>query len=689
MLYSNTAIAQVEENCPRQIYDTGLFLGWGSALLEYTRSREAPSPFDRIIIEQLQGAYNSVERAARDCEPAIPAWPGWKQQQNYLLNQIKELQSTTNHKFKRGRVYTNINNTYYSWGSKLSIMVFDGQTINTPTCSTCYFRLGFSTAYAAQAFRQADEALNRNNDIKATKQQMKLAADYLRRTLKVLNTYKEIQQPRGSFIIRCANLSNLDLENRIASLIRLSNDYNNVTECIRLANLISEDIKAALSADRNVKTSNSYEYCRSKYCPECDNSIVLLGVAVDEDCQKCLDKNKDLISKCMNNSSVSSVDNNENHPNSIVIPRSVPTTTPTTIPTTVPTSDPTIVPNVSITSTQDINSLLSQADCSQWPNTEAKWDYSKKETYCDCIAGYQWNDDYSECLSKQELIVAQTDCSMYPNTQPVWDPVNNEVVCDCLPGFEWNENFTKCISKSQALMQNIDCSMYPNTQSVWDPVKQEAFCDCIPGYEWNAEYTACNKLVQQEIDQTNCSHLPNTRPLFDSSLNEWVCDCLPGFKWNKRQTACEPERKKPNINWDNVLTLTMGVLNAVNGNTQGIMPPGYGPGTTPTSMQQPEMHQSNCNDQQQAGKNVPEVHTIDLGQSFGTFQFDYQTFTEEDQIIITNGGRVIFNSGCVGESKSIQLQISGSPIITVRVNPNCDGGTNTAWNFTVHCPRNN
>jgi len=517
---------------------------------------------------------------------------------------------------------------------------------------------------------------------------MKLAADYLRRTLKVLNTYKEIQQPRGSFIIRCANLSNLDLENRIASLIRLSNDYNNVTECIRLANLISEDIKAALSADRNVKTSNSYEYCRSKYCPECDNSIVLLGVAVDEDCQKCLDKNKDLISKCMNNSSVSSVDNNENHPNSIVIPRSVPTTTPTTIPTTVPTSDPTIVPNVSITSTQDINSLLSQADCSQWPNTEAKWDYSKKETYCDCIAGYQWNDDYSECLSKQELIVAQTDCSMYPNTQPVWDPVNNEVVCDCLPGFEWNENFTKCISKSQALMQNIDCSMYPNTQSVWDPVKQEAFCDCIPGYEWNAEYTACNKLVQQEIDQTNCSHLPNTRPIFDSSLNEWVCDCLPGFKWNKRQTACEPERKKPNINWDNVLTLTMGVLNAVNGNTQGIMPPGYGPGTTPTSMQQPEMHQSNCNDQQ-AGKNVPEVHTIDLGQSFGTFQFDYQTFTEEDQIIITNGGRVIFNSGCVGESKSIQLQISGSPIITVRVNPNCDGGTNTAWNFTVHCPRNN
>ena len=134
--------------------------------------------------------------------------------------------------------------------------------------------------------------------------------------------------------------------------------------------------------------------------------------------------------------------------------------------------------------------------------------------------------------------------------------------------------------------------------------------------------------------------------------------------------------------------MTMGILNAANGNNP-LMPPSYVPGTTPTSMQQPVMHQSNCNDQQQAGANAPEVHTIDLGQSYGSFMFDYQTFTAKDQIIITNGGRVIFNSGCVGERKSVQLNLSGfSPTITVRVNPNCDGGSNTQWNFTVHCPNN-
>lgn len=336
----------------------------------------------------------------------------------------------------------------------------------------------------------------------------------------------------------------------------------------------------------------------------------------------------------------------------------------------------------------NIQAILANSDCSQWANTEPKWDYGNNQPYCDCVSGYVWNDDYNKCVSQQDLIVAQTDCSQYLNTQPIWDPVNNKVICDCLPGFEWDKNYTKCISKSVAGLQNFDCSMFPNTQSIWDPVKQQAFCDCLPGYEWNAGYTACEKPVQQQINPSYCAHLPNTRAIFDSSLNEWVCDCLPGFKWNRKQTACEPIHKKPNINWNNVLTLTMGVLEAVNGNTGGIMPPGYGPGKTPTSMQQPVRHQSNCNDQQQAGENVPEVHTIDLGQSYGSFIFDYQTFTAKDQIIITNGGRVIFNSGCVGEKKSVQLNLGYSPTITVRVNPNCDGGSSTQWNFTVHCPRN-
>ncbi|MEN8118644.1 MAG: carboxypeptidase-like regulatory domain-containing protein, partial [Bacteroidota bacterium] len=338
----------------------------------------------------------------------------------------------------------------------------------------------------------------------------------------------------------------------------------------------------------------------------------------------------------------------------------------------------------------NVQAILDNSDCSQWLNTEPKWDYSSNEPYCDCIAGYEWNEDFTQCLSKQDIQVAQTDCSQYPNTQPIWDPVNEEVICDCLPGYEWDENYTKCISKSLAVLQNTDCSGYPNTEAIWDPVSQQAYCDCLPGYQWNADYTACEKLMQQQQQQQpqfDCSHLPNSRPVFDPVLNETVCDCMPGYQWNRNQTACVPIPKKPTVDWGGILNVTMDIMNAVNGNNPA-MPTGYPSvsGNTINSamnQQQPVRHQSNCNDQQQAGANTPEEHTIDLGQSFGSFMFDYQTFTEEDQIIITNGGRTIFNSGCVGENKSVRLNLSGfSPVITVRVNPNCDGGTSTQWNFT-------
>ncbi len=341
----------------------------------------------------------------------------------------------------------------------------------------------------------------------------------------------------------------------------------------------------------------------------------------------------------------------------------------------------------------NVQAILANSDCSQWPNTEPKWDYSSNEPYCDCVSGYKWNGDYTECLSEQELLVAQTDCSHYPNSQPIWDPVNQEVVCDCLPGFKWDANGTKCISKALAETQDFDCSMFPNTEAVWDPVSKQAYCDCSSGYEWNEEYTACEQIQQQQQVQYDCSHLPNSRPIFDAVLDEVVCDCMPGYQWNGSQTGCVPIPRKPTVDWGNIISMTVDIMNAVNGNTQGIMPPGYNPGSggqgLPQSMQPPVRHQSNCNDQQQAGGDPPEEHTIDLGQSYGSFMFDYNTVSQKDQIIVTNGGMTIFNSGCVGESKSIRLQLKGySPTITVRVNPNCEGGSGTQWYFTVHCPEN-
>ncbi len=334
---------------------------------------------------------------------------------------------------------------------------------------------------------------------------------------------------------------------------------------------------------------------------------------------------------------------------------------------------------------EDIKAILANSDCSQWPNTEAKWDYTTKEPYCDCVAGFQWNEDYTHCISEQDILVAQADCQHYPNTQAIWDPINKEVICDCLPGFSWNDDYTMCISETQAAVLSMDCSGYPNTHAVWDAVNQEVYCDCLPGFEWNMGYTACEQEKPQQQVQYNCSHLPNTRPVFDKVLNEVVCDCMPGFEWNKAFTACEPVRRQPTVNWGDVIAMTMGIINAANGNPQAGLTPDLGTGTT--TNQQPVMHQSNCNDQQQQGGDAPEVHVIDLGQSFGTFVFDYDVYDVKDQIIVTQSGRTIYNSGCVSGAKSIRLNLNGyNSQISVRVNPNCEGTTSTGWTFTVHCP---
>lgn len=83
--------AQPEPDCCFWICSTGRFLGWADALLEYTRPRERPSVLDQVILDQLTEASRSVERAAIFCEPHIPAWPGYRQKQQFLNLQIQEM----------------------------------------------------------------------------------------------------------------------------------------------------------------------------------------------------------------------------------------------------------------------------------------------------------------------------------------------------------------------------------------------------------------------------------------------------------------------------------------------------------------------------------------------------------------------------------------------------------------------
>uniref|UniRef100_UPI0040574B69 hypothetical protein n=1 Tax=Candidatus Electronema sp. TaxID=2698783 RepID=UPI0040574B69 len=91
--------------------------------------------------------------------------------------------------------------------------------------------------------------------------------------------------------------------------------------------------------------------------------------------------------------------------------------------------------------------------------------------------------------------------------------------------------------------------------------------------------------------------------------------------------------------------------------------------------------------QQEAGGDTPETNSYNMGKNSGSFQFDYETYSIKDRIIIKHDNLQIFDTGCVGESSTVTINFAGSsPVISVEVIPNCDGSSGTDWNYTVHCP---
>lgn len=94
-----------------------------------------------------------------------------------------------------------------------------------------------------------------------------------------------------------------------------------------------------------------------------------------------------------------------------------------------------------------------------------------------------------------------------------------------------------------------------------------------------------------------------------------------------------------------------------------------------------------CSATQNAGGDTPDTRTIELGKPAGAFVFSYDTYSQQDEIIVRYQGTTLFDTGCVGASGSPTLHYSGtSTQISVQVIPNCAGGTGTAWTYSVSCP---
>ncbi len=96
-----------------------------------------------------------------------------------------------------------------------------------------------------------------------------------------------------------------------------------------------------------------------------------------------------------------------------------------------------------------------------------------------------------------------------------------------------------------------------------------------------------------------------------------------------------------------------------------------------------------CGVVQVAGADAPEQHVVEMGASAGTFQFDWDTYSIPDEMVVTYQGATLFDTGCVGASGTQQIGFSGgSTQITVSVSPDCQPGTSgTGWQYTVGCPQ--
>src|SRR5258708_38400634 len=81
-----------------------------------------------------------------------------------------------------------------------------------------------------------------------------------------------------------------------------------------------------------------------------------------------------------------------------------------------------------------------------------------------------------------------------------------------------------------------------------------------------------------------------------------------------------------------------------------------------------------CNPQVVAGGDAAVVNVYNIGVSPGQVIFQYDTFTQPDEEIVTNGGVTLFDTGCVGASGTVTLSYSGPTSIQVQVIPNCAGG---------------
>ena len=96
-----------------------------------------------------------------------------------------------------------------------------------------------------------------------------------------------------------------------------------------------------------------------------------------------------------------------------------------------------------------------------------------------------------------------------------------------------------------------------------------------------------------------------------------------------------------------------------------------------------------CGEGVTTGNNdVPSSFPVEMGRSDGAFAFRYETRDAKDRVQVFYEGQQLFDSGCVSETRSVDLRFGPgtSTSVDVVMQPNCGGTSMTSWLFEVGCP---
>ena len=258
-------------------------MGWAGGLAEYS-----VGPADQSIVEHLMTAGEHVMWANKMSFPPTPAWPGWSEKRSWLQSQANELARNRTNDYRR-QIAGSMSGNYGSMCSELSVQTF-GTTQKAANCDAYYCRLGFLMARGQQALLIADEA-NNNRDKQTTDKARADGLSHLSQAVQVLSDYERVLAVSG----RCADLR--DVKQMLMNIIQ----GGNIPDQTRAAGTAWQTAAERIAAlgQEGPPQPGKYEECLKKYCPECLQTIDLLGVAKDQKCNDCKRKNEKLINECV------------------------------------------------------------------------------------------------------------------------------------------------------------------------------------------------------------------------------------------------------------------------------------------------------------------------------------------------------------------------------------------------------